>query len=81
MQGWNNFRKIQIPVGPRKIVIWGWVILVGEQFWKNQWQKQRAAWGIQCLLAEINGKINKWIAWWKGTGEQKPVEIVEEAAY
>ena len=81
MQGWNNFRKIPIPVGPRKIVIWGWVILVGEQFLKNQWQKQRAAWGIQYRLAEINGKINKWIAWWKGTGEQKPVEIVEEAAY
>ena len=70
-----------IPIGPRKIVSQSWVILVGEQFFKNQWQKYRAAWGIQCLLAEINGEINKRIAWWKGAREQKPVEIVEEAAY
>lgn len=63
-----------IPMGPGKVVNWSWVILVGEQFFKNQWQKYRATWGIQCPLAEINGKINKWIAWWKGTGEQKPAE-------
>lgn len=63
-----------IPMGPRKVVNWSWVILVGKQFFKNQWQKYRATWGIQCPLAEINGKINKWIAWWKGTGERKPAE-------
>lgn len=63
-----------IPMGQRKVVNWSWVILVGEQFFKNQWQKYSATWGIQCPLAEINGKINKWIAWWKGTGEQKPAE-------
>lgn len=73
--------RSHIPIGPRKIVNRSWVILVGEQFFKNQWPKYRAAGGIQCLLAEINGEINKWIAWWKGAREQKPVEIVEEDAY
>lgn len=45
-------------MGPRKIVSCNSVTLVGEQFFKNQWQKYRAPWGIQGPLAEINGQIN-----------------------